>query len=77
MTVNYLLQTIAARIALLYRIVFPSLATFLANNTKNCDYLFCSPPTVSPFFPLVFSAFSKYGGLILSLSYNNCSSTTV
>jgi hypothetical protein len=35
MTLNYLLQTIAARIALLYRIVFPPAATFQANNTKK------------------------------------------
>jgi len=35
MAVNYLLQTIAARNALLYRIVFPSLTTFLASNIKK------------------------------------------
>lgn len=64
MALNYLLQTIAARITLLYRIVFPPVATFLANNTKNCDYLFYPPPNAPSFFPLVLSSFSKYGEVV-------------
>jgi hypothetical protein len=61
MTLNYLLQTIAARIALLYRIAFPPAEARLANNTKNSDYLFHSLSNAPSFFPLFFSSFSKYG----------------
>jgi hypothetical protein len=72
MTVNYLLQTIAARIALLCRNIFRSLPTFPANKKL---WLFILLPTIRSFFFINFFLLVKICLVGIILNCNDCSET--
>jgi hypothetical protein len=72
MTVNYPLQTIAPRIALLYRNIFPSLATFLANKKIVIIYF---TPYHPPFLSINFLPVVKICWVGIILNRNDCCET--